>query len=348
MASLRIIAKDLTSVLWCAGNLASRAKEGSPFLKTVQGFLALRRSSGSSLSIASPVDQAGSTPETFSPLGSGLSTAAAAEPPAALSQQQATTEALQHTAAQADASAAKAFAMTDVFERADEQQCAAKPAQEKETGLLAALAAEAALKAQEKGLKTPGECLKPSPVTPRMGANDVASSGAGPALLQGSPVMTVGTAEPTHKKKALRSPLRSPVAAERSPTSPQAPDMASSDDPPATAQALAEAPGVQPQPVPGAAPLHPWAAPGAATDTSDLAEALLAHVKDCATEEVAPVKEQATDCKIIKAQAAVLTAGTTKASGMELNLHAFDGVFSVAPRTFPQTVLRCRLAALDC
>ena len=300
--------------MWRAGNLASRAKEGSPFLKTVQGFLALRRSSGSGLSIASPVDQAGSAPETFSPLGSGLSTAAAAEPPAAPPQQQATTEALQHTAAQADASAAKASAITDVFERADEPQCAAKPAQEKETGLPAALAAEAALKAQEKGLKTPGEGLKPSPVTPRMGASE-ASSGAGSALLQGSPVMTVGTAEPTHKKKALRSPLRSPVAAERSPTLAQAPDMASSVDPPATAQTLAEAPGVQPEPVPGAAPLQPWvtpASPGpaeAVRGNSNLAVALQAHGRDCATEEIARANPEV--------RAAVSTADNSKSSGPE-------------------------------
>ena len=296
-------------------NLASRAKEGSPFLKTVQGFLALRRSSGSGLSIASPVDQAGSAPETFSPLGSGLSTAAAAEQPAAASPEQATAEAPQRTAAQADAAAANASAMTDVFERADEPQCAAKPAQEKETGLPAALAAEAALKAQEKGLKTPGEGLKPSPVTPRMGASEVASSGGCPALLQGSPVMTVGTAEPTHKKKALRSPLRSPAAAERSPRLVQAPDMGNFIGPPATAQTLAEAPGVQPEPVPAAAPLQPWvtpASPGpaeAATGNSNLAVALQAHGRDCATEEIARANPEV--------RAAVSTADNLKSSGPE-------------------------------
>ena len=317
LASLRLIARDLTSVLWRAGNLASRAKEGSPFLKTVQGFLALRRSSGSGLSVAYPVDQAGSAPETFSPLGSGLSTAASAEPPAAAPPKQATAEAPQHTAAQAGASAAKASAMADVFERAEEQQCAAKPAQATEAGLLSVLAAEAALKAQEKGLKTPGECLKPSPVTPRMGASE-ASSGGGSALLQGSPVVTVGTAEPTHKKKALRSPLRSPVAAERSPTLPQAPDMGSLHSPAATAQALAEGPGVHSEAAPVAAPPQPGAAPAspapaeAATGTSHLALALQAHVRDCASKEVA-----AADPRPPEVQTAILTAETTEASGVE-------------------------------
>ena len=314
-----IIAKDLTSVLWRAGNLASRAKEGSPFLKTVQGFLALRRSSGSGLSIASPADQAASAPETFSPLGSGLSTAAAAEPPAAASPEQATAEALQHTAGKADAAAAKASAMDDVCERADEQQFAAKPTQGMEAGLLLVLAAEAALKAQEKGLKTPGECLKPSPATPRMGASEGASSGGAPALLQGSPVMTVGTAEPMHKKKALRSPLRSPTAADRSPTLAQTPDMGNLGGPPATAQTLAEAPGVQQEAVPVAAPPQPEATPAspapaeAATDVSNVAEALQAHVRDCASEEVA-----APDPKSPGVQTAGLTAETTEASGVAL------------------------------
>ena len=47
-------------------------------MKTVQGFLALRRSSGSGLSVssqASPKEQeSSSSTRAFSPLGSGLST----------------------------------------------------------------------------------------------------------------------------------------------------------------------------------------------------------------------------------------------------------------------------------
>ena len=223
-------------------------------MKTVQGFLALRRSSGSGLSVssqASPKEPETSSPDAFSPLGSGLSTAVNAELAAA-----ATTE---------TAEASSPAGAGDTLEQAQGNVpvCSPNPAAAGKAGvgmqgsLAARLACEAAAQARKKA----PDPAAAAAAEPSEASSSVASTHAGAEAAQAASqvqiteaplMMTVGAAEPMARRKGARSP-RGPA-----PARPEA----------AQEGAAACSAGVTPMHPPSAAPKPAGAAPADALDAA--------------------------------------------------------------------------------
>lgn len=234
-----------------AGNLTPRAREASPFMKTVQGFLALRRSSGSGLSIssqASPKEQGSSSPHAFSPLGSGLSTAVTMESLGAVSHGGVKVEVL----ALAGAADTQEAAQGDTSAQLPPPASIGKPGMGLEGSLAARLACEAAVQARKKA-SAPATAFDE---TPEAGTSAIspqpATEGAQPEgqlqIMEGPLVMTVGAAEPMARKKGARSP-RGPA-----PICPEASDK----------RTTACSAGLTPAQIPSAAPEPIVNAPAAA------------------------------------------------------------------------------------
>ncbi len=197
-----------------AGNLTPRTKEASPFMKTVQGFLALRRSSGSGLSVssqASPKEQESSSPHVFSPLGSGLSTALSAELTAAATSERAEVQSL------AGAVGAPEQAQGNVPVCSPEPAAAGKAGVGMEGGLAARLACEAAAQARKKApAHAAAAAAQPSEASSSAASLQPAAHEAQSAMslqtIEAPLMMTVGAAEPMARRKGARSP-RGPAPA---------------------------------------------------------------------------------------------------------------------------------------
>ena len=182
-------------------------------MKTVQGFLALRRSSASGLSIssqASPSEQEGSSSAAFSPLGSGLSNVADDETSGAAAQQEA------EEAPPADAVDTQEAPQRDDSAQLPAPASAGKAGLGAEGSLAARLACEAAVQARKKA--SPHAAA--AEVGPSGGSSAAATSqlaaevGTQPEaplqVMEGPLVMTVGAAEPLARRRGARSP-RGPV-----------------------------------------------------------------------------------------------------------------------------------------
>lgn len=248
---------------------------------------------------SSPKDHPSSSPETFSPLGSGLSiTAGAIQPPATDASEQLP------ASAPADAAAPQAGAEEDANEPEPARSAGPQRMHGEGVNLAARLACEAALKARSKaadnataaGERSENKFAEPS-LLPVAAAAEVEGLDALAQIAQGPLVMTVGAAEPVHKKKGLRSP----AAARGSHTRPEpADDGTAAGASKAQANALPHALG----PSIAASPLKPKSASeqpalaAAAEKESEAAETAdecftpsqdhdsetASHVADCAPE----------------------------------------------------------------
>ena len=185
-------------------------------MKTVQGFLALRRSSASGLSIssqASPKEQEGSPSAGFSPLGSGLSTVRDAEASGAATQEE------EGGIAPAPGAAGTPEPVHgDASAQSPAPATADEPRLGDEGSLAARLACEAAVQARKKASDhaaaascEPSEASSAAPSIPEAAARGIPSE-APLQILEGTLVMTVGAAEPMARRKGARSP-RGPVHA---------------------------------------------------------------------------------------------------------------------------------------
>ena len=206
-------------------------------MKTVQGFLALRRSSGSGLSIssqASPKEQESSSSDAFSPLGSGLSNAVTTESLGAVTEEE--------VGALAGAADAQEAVQGDTSVQLPSSASIGEPGAGPEGSLAARLACEAALQARKKASAHAAAADEPSEAGAGASSPQAATERTqpdGPLQIMEVPlVMTVGAAEPMARKKGARSP-RGPA-----PICPEAADKAN------TAHSAGATPGQAPSAAP--------------------------------------------------------------------------------------------------